>query len=93
MSRVSPSPTLRVAADRRSATFQLVGQGKNLAVTSSCFVPDNLAEEREVVVEGRLENRERLRADKLITRCASKYESRPAAEAVANSPEGAGRRR
>lgn len=85
--------TLEVAADRRSATFQLQGHDKNLTVTSSCLVPDNLAEEREVVVEGRLESSRRLHADKLLTRCASKYESYPPANVAANSAERAGPRR
>lgn len=85
--------TLQVAADRRSARFQLAGQTKTLTVTSACLVPDNLAEDREVVVEGRLENSQSLQADKLITRCASKYESRAATDVVANSTERAGPRR
>jgi len=85
--------TLRIAPDRRSATFKLAGKAGDLVVTSSCFVPDNLAEEREVVVEGQLETPQRLQAHQLITRCASKYESRPAAETMANSPESARPRR
>lgn len=85
--------SLEVATDRRSATFQLVGHGQTLAVTSVCLVPDNLAEEREVVVEGLLENSRSMRADKLITRCASKYESRAATDVLAGSTERADPRR
>ena len=38
-------------------------------------LPDNLAEEMEVVVEGSLEPSGCLRGDRVLTRCASKYAS------------------
>lgn len=69
--------SLRIAADRRQASFGLQGATGQLAVTYSGALPDNLAEEIDVVVEGILEPDRRLRGDKLLTRCASKYESMP----------------
>ena len=68
--------TLRIAEDRREATFSLKGQREQLPVTCSGPLPDNLAEGVDVVVEGRLDERGCLRGEKLLTRCASKYESR-----------------
>ena len=66
--------SLQVAADRSRANFSLEGNGDLLAVVCTGLLPDNLDEEMEVVVEGRLEAGGLLRGDKLLTRCASKYE-------------------
>jgi cytochrome c-type biogenesis protein CcmE len=38
-------------------------------------VPDNLAEDMEVVVEGTLREPDCLDGDKVLTRCAGKYEA------------------
>jgi cytochrome c-type biogenesis protein CcmE len=46
-----------------------------LKVICSGPLPDNLAEDMDVVVEGRLEEPDLLRGDKVLTRCASKYGS------------------
>ena len=67
--------SLQVAADRSRANFSLEGNDDLLAVVCTGLLPDNLDEEMEVVVEGRLEAGGLLRGDKLLTRCASKYES------------------
>jgi cytochrome c-type biogenesis protein CcmE len=75
--RIAPE-SLQVAADRSLADFSLVGEGALLPVVCTGLLPDNLEEDMEVVVEGRLEADGRLRGDKLLTRCASKYESEPA---------------
>jgi cytochrome c-type biogenesis protein CcmE len=72
--KVSPD-TLQIASDRREAAFSLQGSRGDLAVTCSGPLPDNLAEGIDVVVEGRLEDSHFLRAHKVITRCASKYQS------------------
>jgi len=69
--------SLQVAADRSQASFALQGATARLRVVCSGPLPDNLAEKTEVVVEGRLEPSGVLRGDKLLTRCASKYEPRP----------------
>jgi cytochrome c-type biogenesis protein CcmE len=67
--------SLQLAADRSQASFQLQGARSRLNVVCTGPLPDNLAEDIDVVVEGQLEAGGRLRGDKLLTRCASKYES------------------
>ena len=72
--------SLRVAADERQARFSLQGTGGSLAVTcTGALLPDNLAEDRDVVAEGYLQADATLRAEKVLTRCASKYKARQAA--------------
>jgi len=71
--RVS-SGSLTVADDRRLATFELAGQRHSLRVTAGGLLPDNLAEDMDVVVEGTL-GADGIQGDKVITRCASKYQS------------------
>jgi cytochrome c-type biogenesis protein CcmE len=46
-----------------------------MCVSLTGYPPDNLMEKREVVAEGYLEDRHHLRADRVLTRCASKYAS------------------
>jgi cytochrome c-type biogenesis protein CcmE len=67
--------SLCVAQDRAGATFVLAGTRGNLTVNCSGQLPDNLAEGKQVVVEGRLQDTHRLVGDKVLTRCASKYTS------------------
>ncbi len=67
--------SLEIAPDRRQASFSLQGQSGTLPVSCTGMLPDNLGEDMEVVVEGRLERGPMLRGDKVLTRCASKYES------------------
>ena len=69
------SNSLRIADDRKSAEFVLEGLSAQLPVRSSGFVPDNLAEGVEVVVEGRLQEDLVFKGDNVLTRCASKYAS------------------
>ena len=84
--------SLHVAGDRSQASFRLQGGTGTLDVVCSGPLPDNLAENIDVVVEGRLEPGARLRGDKLLTRCASKYERKtsgggpPADVAESESP-------
>ncbi len=84
--------SLHVAANRKEADFLLPGAKGNLHVICAGPLPDNLAENTDVVVEGHLEETGFFRADKVLTRCASKYESQgsPAtAESTATTrPEG-----
>jgi cytochrome c-type biogenesis protein CcmE len=69
--------SLRIAADRRQASFLLCGTEAKLPVTCTGPLPDDLAASMEVVVEGRLEAEPcLLRGERILTRCASKYESR-----------------
>jgi cytochrome c-type biogenesis protein CcmE len=80
--------SLAIAEDRMRADFVLQGREGRLDVVCAGPLPDNLAEQIEVVVEGRLEETGRLRGDKVLTRCASKYESDqppPSAQSPADS--------
>jgi cytochrome c-type biogenesis protein CcmE len=84
--KVSPG-TLRVAADRKQADFSLQGAAAKLTVVCSGALPANLAEDIEVVVEGRLDDSGTLRGDKLLTRCAGKYTAKaPPAPSGTTSP-------
>jgi cytochrome c-type biogenesis protein CcmE len=67
--------SLQIAPDRRQASFTLKGTKGSLAVTCTGTIPDNLAENMDVVVEGRLADQAKFNADKVLTRCASKYQS------------------
>lgn len=68
--------SLQIDADRRRADFTLQGVKGKLPATCICTIPDNLAENMDVVVEGRLQLPGKLAGEKVLTRCASKYESK-----------------
>lgn len=74
--------SLTIREDRRAATFTLAGTGRNLPVQCRGPLPDNLREDIDVVVEGTLQADGSLSGDKVLTKCASKYEAegRAAAE-------------
>ena len=65
--------SLTIVDDRRQATFNLAGELHTLHATCRCPMPDNLAEGIDVVVEGTLQA-DGIQGDKVITRCASKYQ-------------------
>jgi cytochrome c-type biogenesis protein CcmE len=65
--------TLTIVDDRRQATFILAGELHMLHATCRCMLPDNLAEDIDVVVEGTLQA-DGIHGNKVITRCASKYQ-------------------
>ena len=69
------SNTLQVRDDRSLASFVLRGQRSKLSVSCKGPLPDNLAEGIDVVVEGTLEQQGLLRGEKVMTRCASKYQA------------------
>lgn len=73
--------SLAITADRRQATFKLQGQTGKFDVRCQGLLPENLAEDMDVVVEGRLERADLLRGEKVLTRCASKYAPRDNATA------------
>ena len=79
------SDSLRLAGDRKTASFTLRGAQAELQVQCTGQLPDHLLEGRHVVVEGRLASENLLICDKLLTRCASKYAPQPVAEAGGNS--------
>lgn len=83
--------SLEVTANRKQASFSLEGAKGGLKVVYSGPLPDNLAEGADVVVEGRLESPRLFRGEKVLTRCASKYESRrPAASSRSGARAGEG---
>ncbi len=67
--------SLTMAADRRQAKFDLVGESHKVHAVCRCTLPDNLAENIDVVVEGTLQN-DIVSGQKVITRCASKYKQK-----------------
>ncbi len=67
--------SLDIAAGRQQATFELTGTHGRLPVVCLGPLPDNLTEDMDVMVEGRLDDHGTLQGDKLLTRCASKYSS------------------
>ena len=73
--------SLKIVDDRRQATFELVGESHKLLATCCCALPDNLAENIDVVVEGTLQN-DGIVCRKVITRCASKYERKETTTAL-----------
>ncbi len=56
--------------------FTLAGAQARLPVRYQGVTPDNFAEDREVVVEGRLGTDGVFQADTLMTRCESKYQAK-----------------
>ena len=73
--------SLTIVDDRRQASFELIGQSHKLLATCYCTLPDNLAENIDVVVEGTLQ-RDGIFCCKVITRCASKYKQKETATAL-----------
>ncbi len=65
--------SLTISDDGQQAEFQLAGSGGNLHVTYAGQVPLNLAESKQVVVEGVVSERCVIQADQVLTRCSSKY--------------------
>ena len=74
--------SLKIAKDRKQATFLLQGAVGSIQVDCTGLLPDNLAEDREVVAEGLLESPGVLRCNKVLTQCASKYQSNPKTQVV-----------
>jgi cytochrome c-type biogenesis protein CcmE len=73
--RVKPDSIVR---DLENVTlkFTLAGSEAELPVQYKGVVPDNFADEREVVVEGRLSAAGVFEADTLLTKCESKYQAK-----------------
>lgn len=57
------------------ADFVLLGKTGQLKVAFRGTIPDTFEAGREVVVDGRLDGQGVFQADKLMTKCASKYAS------------------
>ncbi len=56
--------------------FILSGSDASVPISYKGVVPDNFAEDKEVVVQGRLDTNGIFQADKLMTRCESKYKAK-----------------
>ena len=67
--------TLVVQHDRSRAAFTLRGTQSELRVSCPGPLPDNRAEEMDVVVEGTMQRKGFLVGEKVLTRCASKYQA------------------
>lgn len=70
---VGPDVELRPAS--HEARFTVLGATRRLPVELAGSVPEGLAPGREVIVEGRLDAQGVLRADLVLTKCASKYQA------------------
>ncbi len=57
-------------------TFTLAGASSEIPVSFTGTIPDNFAEDIEVVVEGRLDTSGSFQADRLMTKCESKYKAK-----------------
>jgi cytochrome c-type biogenesis protein CcmE len=70
------SGSLATAPDRFHSTFALQAGSARLLVACNSPLPEQLAEGKDVVVEGRVVTPGSLAADRVITRCATKYQSK-----------------
>jgi cytochrome c-type biogenesis protein CcmE len=73
--------SLKASPEHREATFVLEGNVHKLPVCYRGSIPDNLAEGRDVVVEGTFVGDDQFQCETLITRCASKYAPKDASNA------------
>lgn len=62
-------------AGRAGAQFALMGETRRVPVVYKGVLPDMFKPGCEVVIEGRLDSQGVFRAETLMTKCASKYES------------------
>ena len=74
VSGVVAAGSLQVNGERSQASFALLGKTHRLDAVCTGTLPDNLQEESEVVVEGYLQSDGTLQGDKVLTKCASKYD-------------------
>ncbi len=68
--------TLAMDKNRTQASFTLEGTRTSLKVVCQGPLPDHLAAGIAVLVEGRIDEAGLLHGQKVLTRCASKYQSR-----------------
>jgi len=73
--RVKPDSVSK-AMQKVRLDFILAGSNSELPVQYHGAVPDNFAENIEVVVEGRLSSEGVFQAETLLTKCESKYEAK-----------------
>jgi cytochrome c-type biogenesis protein CcmE len=82
--------SMMISPDRQEARFSLTELGSTIPVVCKGPLPDDLSPEKamDVVVEGRVDGACELRGDKLITRCASKYDAKKQRETIADKRTG-----
>ena len=80
--------TLSITEGRKAATFSLKGARQTVSVVCPGPLPDNLVEDMQVVVEGELQATGSIKGEHVLTRCASKYESRDSGSALSPSSSG-----
>ena len=73
--RVKPGSVNR-DLQNMNLTFALAGTKTEIPVLYEGTVPDNFAEDIEVVVEGRLDENKSFKAKTLMTKCESKYKAK-----------------
>ncbi len=73
--RVKPGSVKR-DLQKMNLTFALAGTKTEIPVLYEGTVPDNFAEDIEVVVEGRLDENKSFNAKTLMTKCESKYKAK-----------------
>lgn len=66
--------TIVIKADKMQLDFELAGQNSSVKVSYHGIVPKNFAVDKKVVVEGKMGRDSVFKADKILTRCESKYE-------------------
>ena len=66
----------RMKKGNRGADFYILGQSKKLRVSYEGTVPDQFKVGCALVVEGKGDGTGVFQADKMLTKCASKYEER-----------------
>ena len=71
----------QVSSAELSAKFDLLGDTSKVRIDYSGIIPDLFQTDRDVVVEGRLDESGVFKADVLLTKCASKYEAKGAPHA------------
>ncbi len=69
------SDGLEASAASVGVSFTLGGEQSSLPVNYTGVVPDMFQADREVVVEGKLDDQGVFQADVLLTKCSSKYTS------------------
>lgn len=69
------SEGLETSSASIGVSFMLGGEQSSLPVYFTGVIPDMFQAEREVVVEGKLDDQGVFQADVLLTKCASKYTS------------------
>lgn len=65
--------TIVTDADKMQLEFELAGENSSVAVSYHGMVPKNFEAGKEVVVEGKIGSDSVFKADKILTRCESKY--------------------